>query len=68
MARFLLLHAGLCPTPVCCFLRLCSKKLKWYALCPVVDAINHSSLVEVSLLCCCLPDLLPLSRPLLHAK
>lgn len=25
----------------------CSRKLKWYALCPVVDAINHSSLVEV---------------------
>ncbi|PRW57714.1 SET domain-containing [Chlorella sorokiniana] len=25
---------------------LLSKKLKWYALCPVVDAINHSSLVE----------------------
>ncbi|KAL4457348.1 hypothetical protein ABPG75_012213 [Micractinium tetrahymenae] len=25
---------------------LVSKKLKWYALCPVVDAINHSSLVE----------------------
>ncbi|KAL4418760.1 hypothetical protein ABPG77_005771 [Micractinium sp. CCAP 211/92] len=25
---------------------LISKKLKWYALCPVVDAINHSSLVE----------------------
>ena len=24
-----------------------SKKLKWYALCPVVDSINHSSLVEV---------------------
>ena len=38
-----------------CSLRLhlppppCSKKLKWYALCPVVDAINHSSLVDVSL-------------------
>ncbi|EFN55457.1 hypothetical protein CHLNCDRAFT_52262 [Chlorella variabilis] len=25
---------------------LISKKLKWYALCPVVDALNHSSLVE----------------------
>ena len=25
----------------------CSQKLRWYALCPVVDAINHSSLVQV---------------------
>lgn len=25
---------------------LISKKLKWYALCPVVDALNHSSVVE----------------------
>ncbi|PSC74531.1 SET domain-containing 4 [Micractinium conductrix] len=25
---------------------LISQKLKWYALCPVVDAINHNSLVE----------------------
>lgn len=31
-------------------MRECSKKLKWYALCPVVDALNHSSLVEVRLL------------------
>jgi hypothetical protein len=29
---------------------VCSKKLKWYALCPVVDAINHSSLVQVGAL------------------
>ena len=27
----------------------CRQKLKWYALCPVVDAINHNSLVEVSM-------------------
>ncbi|KAL4858313.1 Histone-lysine N-methyltransferase setd3 [Chlorella vulgaris] len=25
---------------------LLSRKLKWYALCPVVDALNHSSFVE----------------------
>lgn len=30
----------------------CSKKLKWYALCPVVDSINHSSLVEVRRVWC----------------
>jgi hypothetical protein len=28
----------------------CSQKLKWYALCPVVDSLNHSSFVEVRLL------------------
>lgn len=25
----------------------CSQKLKWYALCPVVDSLNHNSFVEV---------------------
>lgn len=35
------------PPSLPCHCTQCSKKLKWYALCPLVDAMNHSSLVEV---------------------
>lgn len=52
MAKLVLLRLGICHASFlneqAAILPACSRKLKWYALCPVVDALNHSSFVEVS--------------------